>query len=120
LIHLEVYEDIGQLKFGSHMLYSDISFGLVVSQEVMTNVYVLCSRVVYGVISKLDCPLIVTQEGNLALLTTKVSQSLLHPKQLGTAGAGRHILGFSGGKGNGILFLRTPGHQRPTKKLASP
>jgi len=33
------------------MLNNDISFGLVVSQELMANVYVLCSRVVYYVVS---------------------------------------------------------------------
>ena len=38
----------------------DISFGFVVSQEMMTDVYVLGSRVAYGIVCKLNGILIVT------------------------------------------------------------
>ena len=38
----------------------DISFGFVVSQEMMTDVYVLGSKVTYGIVCKLNDTLIVT------------------------------------------------------------
>jgi hypothetical protein len=41
----------------------DISFGLVVSQEMMSDVYVLCSRVVYGIVCHFNGTLIVTKKG---------------------------------------------------------
>ena len=47
------------------MMKCDISFGFVVSQKVMPDVYVLCSRVVYRVVCQLNGTLVVTQKGNL-------------------------------------------------------
>jgi hypothetical protein len=47
------------------MMQSDISFGFVVSQEMMSDVYVLCVRMVYGIICQFDDTLIVTQKENL-------------------------------------------------------
>ena len=72
-------EDIGQLVIGSHMTQSDISFELVVSQEMMSNGYVLCSRVLYRVFGQFDGTLIVTQEWNFCEVATKVTQDFLHP-----------------------------------------
>jgi hypothetical protein len=62
------------------MVQSDISFGFVVSQEVMLDVYVLCARVVYRVVCQLNGTLIVTQKGHFGFLITKVFKGLLHPK----------------------------------------
>ena len=42
------------------MVNFDVSFGFVVSQEMMTDVYVLDSRVTYGIVCKLNGTLIVT------------------------------------------------------------
>ena len=62
------------------MMNYDISFGFVVSQKVMLDVYVLCLRVVYRVVCQLNGTLVVIQQGNLGYLTTKVFESLRHPK----------------------------------------
>jgi hypothetical protein len=43
------------------MVNFDISFGFVVSQEVMSDVYVLSSSVAYGIVCKLYGTFIVTQ-----------------------------------------------------------
>ena len=42
------------------MVNLDISFGFMVSQEVMTDVYVLGSRVTYMIVCKFNGTLIVT------------------------------------------------------------
>ena len=42
------------------MVNCDISFDFVVSQEMMMDVYVLGSRVTYGIVCKLNGTLIVT------------------------------------------------------------
>ena len=42
------------------MVNCDISFGFVVSQEMMTDVYVLGSGVAYGIVYNLNGTLIVT------------------------------------------------------------
>ena len=60
LPHRGLCEDIGWLHFGAHMANFDISFGFVVSQEMMTSVYVLGSRVAYEIVCKLNGTLIVT------------------------------------------------------------
>ena len=43
LTHQEASKDIDQLFFGAHMANFDISFGFVVSQEMMSDIYVLSS-----------------------------------------------------------------------------
>jgi len=47
------------------MVNCDISFGFVVSQKVMLDVYVLCLRVVYRVVCQLNGTLVVTQKENV-------------------------------------------------------
>jgi hypothetical protein len=47
------------------MMNCDIFFGFVVSQKVMSDVYVLYSRVVYGIVCHFNGTLVVTQKGNL-------------------------------------------------------
>ena len=47
------------------MMNGDISFGFMVSQKMMPDVYVLCSRMVYGVVCQLNGTLVVTQKWNL-------------------------------------------------------
>ena len=47
------------------MANCDISFGFMVSQKVMPDVYVLCSRVVYRVVCQLNGTLVVAQKMNL-------------------------------------------------------
>ena len=47
------------------MMNCNVFFGFVVSQKVMLDVYVLCSRVVYGVVCQLNGTLVATQKWNL-------------------------------------------------------
>ena len=47
------------------MVNGDISLGFVVSQKMMPDVYVLCSRVVYRVVCQLNGTLVVTQKWNI-------------------------------------------------------
>ena len=62
------------------MVNFDISFGFMVSQEVMMDVYVLGSRVAYGIVCKLYGTFIVTQEWDFGELTSKITKGLPHPK----------------------------------------
>ena len=52
----------------------DISFGFMVSQEVMTDVYVLGSRVAYRIVGELYGTFIVTQEWNFGKLTSEIKK----------------------------------------------
>jgi hypothetical protein len=58
----------------------DISPLLVVSQEVMPDVYVLSAAMFNRIIRQADCTLIVTYEWDFAQIVAKVPESLPHPK----------------------------------------
>jgi hypothetical protein len=62
------------------MVCLDISLLLVVSQDVMPDVYVLSAAVFNRIICHADCTLIVTYEWDLAQIVAKVSEGLPHPK----------------------------------------
>ena len=54
----------------------------MVSEKVMTDLYVLCLRVLNRIVSNLVGTLIVAVEGNLIHFDAIVLDSLLHPKKL--------------------------------------
>jgi hypothetical protein len=62
------------------MVHFDIPLLLVVSQEVMSDVYVLSAAVFNRIIRHADCTLIVTQEWDFAQIVAKVPECLPHPK----------------------------------------
>ena len=58
----------------------DISFGFMVSQEAMSDVYMFGSWVAYGIVYKLYGTFIVTQEWDFGELTSEIMKGLPHPK----------------------------------------
>jgi hypothetical protein len=62
------------------MINIDISLLLVVSQEVMPDVYVLSVVVFNRIIRQADCTLIVTLEWDFTQIIAKVPEGLPHPK----------------------------------------
>jgi hypothetical protein len=62
------------------MVHLDIPLLLVVSQEVMSDVYVLSAAVFNRIIRHADCTLIVTKEWDFAQIVAKVPEGLPHPK----------------------------------------
>jgi hypothetical protein len=62
------------------MIHLDISLLLVVSQEVMPDVYVLSAAVFNRIICHADSTLIVTKEWDFAQIVAKVPEGLPHPK----------------------------------------
>jgi hypothetical protein len=62
------------------MIDIDITLLLVVSQEVMSDVYVLSATVFNRIIRQADCTLIVTQEWDFAQIVAEVPEGLPHPK----------------------------------------
>jgi hypothetical protein len=58
----------------------DISPSLVVSQKLMSDVYVLSAAVFTRIICQVDCTLIITYEWDFAQIVAKVPEGLPHPK----------------------------------------
>jgi hypothetical protein len=79
------------------MINVDISPLLVVSQEVMPDVYVLSAAVFNRIIRQADCTLIVTLEWDFAQIVAKVLEGLPHPKQLRATLSCGNVLGLSSG-----------------------
>ena len=52
-------EYIGKLIIGAHTRNANVPFLLVISCEMMMDIYVLCSCMLNGVVGELDCTLIV-------------------------------------------------------------
>jgi hypothetical protein len=98
------------LFFGAHIAGFDISFGFMISQKMLPDIYVFGTGMLYWVVGKLDGTLIVTKEWDFVILTTKISQGLPHPKQLSAKSTSSNVFGFGGGKRDTILFFRAPRH----------
>jgi hypothetical protein len=62
------------------MKHFDISLLLVVSQKVMSDVYVLCAAVLNRIIRHADSTLIITLEWDFAQIVAKFPEGLPHPK----------------------------------------
>jgi hypothetical protein len=62
------------------MINIDISPLLVVSQKVMSDVYVLSATMLNRIIRRADCTLIITQEWDFAQIVAKVLEGLPYPK----------------------------------------
>ena len=53
-------EYIGKLIFGAHTLNANVPFLLVISDEMVADINVLCSCMLNRIVGQLDCTLIVT------------------------------------------------------------
>jgi hypothetical protein len=58
----------------------DISILLVISQKVMSDVYVLRATVFNEIIHQADCTLIITYEWDFSQIVAKVQEDFPHPK----------------------------------------
>ena len=77
----------------------------MISEEVMTNLNVLCLRVLNWVVGNLDGTLIVTVERHILQVDTIVLESLLHPQKLSAARSSSNVFGFSSGERYTVLLL---------------
>ena len=72
-------EDIGYLVLGSNMAKLDIPFFLVVSQKVVSHIYVFGFGVEHGVFGNTDGTRTITEMRHSRKGQTKISQSVSHP-----------------------------------------
>ena len=77
------------------MLNRDVALQHMITKKVMTNLDVLCLRVLNWVMSNLDCALIVAVERHILHVDVVVLEGLLHPQQLSTARTSSNVLSFS-------------------------
>jgi hypothetical protein len=68
------------LIIGAHTLNPNVPFLLVISYEMVADIYMLCSCMLNRIVGELDSTLIVTQQWHLFELDSKVTQSSFHPK----------------------------------------
>ena len=67
------------------MLNRNVALQHMIMKKMMTNLNVLCLRVLNWVMSNLDGTLIVTEERHILHVDAIVLESLLHPQQLSIA-----------------------------------
>ena len=77
------------------MLNRDVALQNMITKKMMTNLNVLCLRVLNWVVSNLDGTLIVTVERHILHVDAVVLESLLHPQQLSIARTSSNVLSFS-------------------------
>ena len=77
------------------MLNRNVALQHMITKKMMTNLNVLCLRVLNWVVSNLDGTLIVTEERQILHVDAVVLESLLHPQQLSTARTSSNVLSFS-------------------------
>ena len=81
-------EYIGKLIFGAHTLNANVPFLLVISNEMMADINVLCSCMLNWIIGELDHNLIITNQWHFFELDSEVIQGGLHLKNLCTTTTG--------------------------------
>jgi hypothetical protein len=79
------------------MRNDNILLDCIISQEMVSHVYVFSSRMLTRVVRYLDDTLIVTQQGDLVHNVTIVLKSLSYLKELSTTTIGCDILFFGHG-----------------------
>ena len=62
-----------------HVLDGDVALQHMITKKMMTNLNVLCLRVLNWVVSNLDGTLIVTEERHTLHVDAVVLESLIHP-----------------------------------------
>ena len=77
------------------MLNRNVALQHMIMKKMMTNLNVLCPRVLNWVVRNLDGTLIVTEERHILHIDVLVLESLLHPQQLSTARTSSNVLSFS-------------------------
>ena len=77
------------------MLNRDVALPHMITKKMMTNLDVLCLRVLNWVVRNLDSTLIVTVEWHILHVDAIVLECLLHPKQLSTTRTNSNVLSFS-------------------------
>jgi hypothetical protein len=68
------------------MAHIDISFSFVVSQEMISDVYVLGIRVVHKIVCKFYCTLIVIQKWDYIKMTSEITKDFASSKVVGHKG----------------------------------
>ena len=71
----------------------------------LTDLNVLCLRVLNWIVGNLDGALIVAVEWHILQVDTVVLESLLHPEKLSTARSSGNVFKFSSGERYTILLL---------------
>ena len=72
----------------------DIALQHMIAKKMMTNLDVLCLRVLNWIVSNLDSTLIVTVERHIVHIDAIVLESLLHPKKLSTTRSSSNVFRF--------------------------
>ena len=86
---------MGQLIFSIPMVDEDVALQHMVTKKMMTNLDVLCIRVLNWVVSNLNSALIVAVERHILHVDAIVLEALLHPYQLSTARSSSNLFSFS-------------------------
>ena len=87
-------EYVGKLIFGAYTLNANVPFLLMISNEMVVDINVLCCCMLNRIVGQLDCTLIVTQQWHFLKLDSKVIG--LHPKNLCTTTTGGYVFDFGG------------------------
>ena len=87
------------------MLNRNVALQHMIAKKMMTNVNVLCLRVLNWIVSNLDGSFIVTVEGHMLHVDAIVLEGLLHPEKLSAARSSSNVFRFSSGEGYIVLLL---------------
>ncbi|KAG2688460.1 hypothetical protein I3760_09G096300 [Carya illinoinensis] len=71
LSYFPLYASLSE-TYNANLLKFDVIFFQYLTYEVETDIYMLCSRVVYLILGQMDCTLTITVNGNLLLLKAQI------------------------------------------------
>ena len=89
----------------------------MISEKVMTDLNVLCLRVLNWILGNLDGAFIVAEEWHILHVDAIILESLLHLENFSTARSSSNVFRFSSGEGYTVLLLSRPTDKRLSKKV---
>src|ERR1051325_8606744 len=101
-------KNVSQLKFSGYMLQLNHLLFHKISDEVMSNVNMLCPAVLYRVLGNINSTQVVTVQCHDILCDIVLSQHLLHPDRLRTTATSCYVFSLSSGQRHTVLFLVEP------------
>ena len=88
--------------------------------EVVSNLYMFCSRMLNRNFRDVNGTGNVTIDGKMFLTNTIIKKEFFHPKKLGAIAIGSNVSSLSSRKRDGVLLLTHPGDKIITHITATP
>ena len=96
--NLVVSKNVRKLKIDRNIINLNISFLIIVSKKVMSNLYMLGLTMLICILGHMNNTSVITKYFDIVIMQIIVNESMFHPKDLCTTSPGGNMLDPRGGE----------------------